>query len=186
MREEGKRMERQYSLLSNLAFVLRQMKRFARRSFRMIWLSIPLKVALPFAGILIPNLVVRAVTEQGEAARLLPALLALGLAAVLCSFLEQYAAGVVEEEQSKLCQGMDQLLFEKQMDCDYENLENKEISGRFDEALNCIWWENRFVAKAAGNLILFGSGVFGFAVYLSVLRVLPVWLLLLMTACTTW
>ena len=73
-------MERQYSLLSNLAFVLRQMKRFARRSFRMIWLSIPL--------------------------------------------------------------------------------------------------------KAAGNLILFGSGVFGFAVYLSVLRVLPVWLLLLMTACT--
>ena len=184
MREEGKRMERQYSLLSNLAFVLRQMKRFARRSFRMIWLSIPLKVALPFAGILIPNLVVRAVTEQGEAARLLPALLALGLAAVLCSFLEQYAAGVVEEEQSKLCQGMDQLLFEKQMDCDYENLENKEISGRFDEALNCIWWENRFVAKAAGNLILFGSGVFGFAVYLSVLRVLPVWLLLLMTACT--
>ena len=80
MREEGKRMERQYSLLSNLAFVLRQMKRFARRSFRMIWLSIPL--------------------------------------------------------------------------------------------------------KAAGNLILFGSGVFGFAVYLSVLRVLPVWLLLLMTACT--
>lgn len=73
-------MERQYSLLSNLAFVLRQMKRFARRSFRMIWLSIPLKVA--------------------------------------------------------------------------------------------------------GNLILFGSGVFGFAVYLSVLRVLPVWLLLLMTACT--
>ena len=73
-------MERQYSLLSNLAFVLRQMKRFARRSFRMIWLSIPLKVA--------------------------------------------------------------------------------------------------------GNLILFGSGIFGFAVYLSVLRVLPVWLLLLMTACT--
>ena len=47
MREEGKRMERQYSLLSNLVFVLRQMKRFARRSFRMIWLSIPLKVGTP-------------------------------------------------------------------------------------------------------------------------------------------
>ena len=79
----------------------------------MIWLSIPMKVALPFIGILLPNLVVQAITEQGNVAGLMLAVLTLGLAAVLCSFLEQYAAGIMEEEQSKLCQALDDRLFVK-------------------------------------------------------------------------
>ena len=177
-------MKKQYGLWANLLFLLRQMKRYSRRSFRMIWLSIPMKVALPFIGILLPNLVVQAITEQGNVAGLMLTVLALGLAAVLCSFLEQYAAGIMEEEQSKLCQALDDRLFVKKLNCDYENLENKEISGKFDEANEYIWQNNRYISQSAINLALLGSGVFGFLVYLSVLSSLPILLLLLMTACT--
>ena len=177
-------MKKQYGLWANLLFLLRQMKRYSRRYIRMIWLSIPMKVALPFIGILLPNLVVQAITEQGNVAGLMLAVLTLGLAAVLCSFLEQYAAGIMEEEQSKLCQALDDRLFVKKLNCDYENLENKEISGKFDEANEYIWQNNRYISQSAINLALLGSGVFGFLVYLSVLSSLPILLLLLMTACT--
>ena len=180
----GKRMKTTYGLWQNLMYVLRQMKKYAGRSFRMIWLSIPMKVALPLIGILLPNLVVRAVTEQADSARLFLAVVGLGLAAVVCSFAEQYAAGVMEEEKSRFCQSLDDLLFEKRLHCDYENLENKELSGKFDEAENYIWDYRRSLSQAAVCLTLLGSGIFGFLVYLSVLRMLPVWLLLLMTACT--
>ena len=104
-------MKTTYGLWQNLMYVLRQMKKYAGRSFRMIWLSIPMKVALSLIGILLPNLVVRAVTEQADSARLFLAVVGLGLAAVVCSFAEQYAAGVMEEEQSRFFQIHDDMLF---------------------------------------------------------------------------
>ena len=105
-------------LWQNLRFVLRELHRCAPRSFRFIWISIPVKVALPFIGILLPNLVVRAVTEHGSAAVLMQSVLALGLAAVACSFLDQYGAGVMEAEQDKLCKSFDTQLLRRHMDCD--------------------------------------------------------------------
>lgn len=178
-------MKKSYGLWSNLVFLLRRMKQYTRRSFRLIWLSIPVKVALPLIGLLLPNLVVRTITEQGNTTVLIQSIVALGLIAVLCSYWDQYAAGVMEEEQSKLCQELDETeLFAKELNCDYENLENKEISGKFDEARENIWWNRRFISQGAVNLTLLGSGIFGFLVYLSVLSRLPVWLLFLMVACT--
>ena len=170
-------------LWQNLRFVLRELHRCAPRSFRFIWISIPVKVALPFIGILLPNLVVRAVTEHGSAAALMQAVLALGLAAVACSFLDQYGAGVMEAEQDKLCKSFDTQLLCRHMDCDYEKLENKAFYDRYYEISRYIWDFQRYLNGAALNLTLLGSGVFGFALYLSVLRTLPVWLLLLLAAC---
>ena len=99
-------MKKQYGLWSNLLFLLGRMKRYAKRSFGMIWLSIPLKVVLPFIGILLPNLVVQAITEEGSPQKLIQTVLILGAVAVVCSFLDQYATGVMKEEQSKLCQSL--------------------------------------------------------------------------------
>lgn len=179
-----KNKEKKYGLWSNLLFLLRQMRQYARRSFRLIWVSIPVKVILPFIGILLPNIVVAAMTEHGSLPRLMGVVLALGAVAVVCSFLEQYAAGVMEEEHDRFCQGIADQLYEKRLDCDYENLENKEISGKFEEAQRYIWQYNRYISQTAVNLTLLGSGIFGFLLYLSILRRLPVWLLALMIACT--
>lgn len=108
-------MEKQkhYGLWPNLLFLLRLLRRYTPRSFVLLWVSIPVKVALPFIGILLPNLVVAAITEQGSLTRLMGTVLALGLLAVACSYLEQYAAGVMEEEHDWFSQGIDDLLVEK-------------------------------------------------------------------------
>lgn len=177
-------MGRQYGLWSNLLFLLKQMKHHANRSFWLMWISIPVKVILPFIGIVLPNIVVAAITEHGSLMQLLQVVLMLGIVAVVCSSIDQYAAGVMAEEHDRFCQGLDNMIFEKKLDCDYENLENKEISGKFEEAQRYIWQNGRFISQTAMNLSLLGSGIFGFLLYLSVLRRLQIWLLLLMIICT--
>ncbi len=174
----------QYTLWGNLRFLLKALKQYAGRSYRMIWISIPLKVLMPFIGILLPEIVVRAITEKGELQRLLLVILLLGGLLVAIGFADQYISGVMEAEASLLSSGLQRQLYYKQLTCDYENLENKELSGKYQEAQKYIWWYDRYIARTGDNIVLFCSGIFGFLVYLSVLRRLPVWLLLLMTGAT--
>lgn len=173
-----------YTLWGNLKFLLREMKQSARRSYRMIWLGIPLKVLLPFIGILLPEIVVRAITENGELKNLLFTILLLGGLLVIMGFAEQYVSGIIEAEAPLISLGLENRLYYKRLECDYENLENKEISGTYQEALRYIRWGRRYIARAGENLVLFFSGIFGFLVYLSILCRLPVWLIFVMVAAT--
>lgn len=177
-------VESHYTLWSNLKFLLREMKQSAKRSYCMMWLGIPLKVLLPFIGILLPEIVVRAITENGELKNLLFTILLLGGLLVVMGFAEQYVSGIIEAEAPLVSLGLENRLYYKRLECDYENLENKEISGTYQEALRYIRWERRYIARAGENLMLFFSGIFGFLVYLSILRRLPVWLLLVMIVAT--
>lgn len=176
--------EKHYTLWSNLVFLLHEMKRSAKRSYRMMWLGVPLKVLLPFIGILLPEIVVRAITENGELKSLLLTILLLGALLVVMGFAEQYVSGIIEAEAPLVPSGLENRLYYKRLECDYENLENKEISGTYQEALRYIWWGRRYIVRTGENLVLFFSGIFGFLVYLSILRRLPAWLLLVMIAAT--
>lgn len=173
-----------YSIFSNLSFLLGEMRSYAGKSFFWLPVSILVRALMPFIGILLPNIVVKAITEGGSFAHLAAAVLALGAALMAGSYGEQYIAGVMESEASQLCQGISNRLFYKRLYCDYENLEDKTISGHFQEAERCLWYEGRYFRKTAENLALLGSGVFGFALYLSVLRDLHPALLLLMITGT--
>lgn len=176
--------EKRYTLWSNLRFLLYEMKQSAKRSYYMMWLEILFKVLLPFIGILLPEIVVRATTEKGDLKRLLLTILLLGGLLVVMGFAEQYISGIIEAEAPMLSAGLEKRLYDKRLTCDYENLENKEISGTYQEALRYIWWGRRFIVRTGENLVLFFSSIFGFLVYLSVLRRLPVWLLFVMIAAT--
>lgn len=172
------------TVFSNLFFLLGEMRSYAHKSFCWLPVSILIRVLMPFIGILLPNIVVKAITEGGSFAHLAAAVLALGAALMAGSFGEQYVAGVMEAEASQLCQGISNRLFYKRLYCDYENLEDKSLSGQFQEAERCLWYGQHYFCRAAENLALLGSGVFGFALYLSVLRELHPALLLLMIAGT--
>ena len=173
-----------YSFFSNLSFLLGQMRSYAGKSFFWLPAGILIRVLMPFIGILLPNIVVKAVTEGGSFGKMAALVLALGAALMAGSYGEQYIAGVMESEASQLCQGISNRLFYKKLYCDYENLEDKTVSGYFQEADRCLWYGQHYFCRAAENLSLFGSGVFGFVLYISVLRDLHPALLLLLTGGT--
>lgn len=173
-----------YTLWGNLVFLLREMRQSAERSFRMVWLGIPLKVMLPLTGIVLPEIVVRAITEGGTLSSLFPVILLLGGLLMVFGFAEQYVMGIIDAEAPLVSSGLMKRVYEKRLGCDYENLENKELSGKYQEAMRYIWWGKRYIAHTAENMVMFFSGIFGFFVYLSVLRRLPVWLLLVMVGAT--
>ena len=177
-------MQEKHSLWENLIFLLRNMKIYAPRSFGLVFVCIPVQVLLPFIGILLPNIVVRAITQQGDLGSLIFAVGVLGVVMVAASFLDQWGMGVIRTEAPWLSQGLSNLIFYKQMDCDYENLEKEEFISRFSDAGRKIWSGDRYIRSAASNMVMLGSGIFGFITYLVVLHRLPIWLLLVMTAAT--
>lgn len=184
MRAKKSMQGRKYTLWGNLWYLLREMKRYANNSYRLLWIAIPLKGLMPFIGILLPEIVVRAITEGGSRRELLLTILILGGTLVAAGAAEQFITGVIQGEAYLLSSGLIDRLYYKRMECDYENLENKEISGKYEEAVRYAGWGRRYIADTGENIVLLFSGVFGFLVYLSVLRRLPAWLLLLMTAAT--
>lgn len=177
-------MQQKHSLLDNLGFLLKNMKIYAPRSFRLAFVCIPVRVLLPFIGILLPNIVVRAITGNGDIGKLVMAVAVLGIVTVVASFLDQWGMGIIHTEAALLSMGFDNLLFYKQMDCDYENLEKEEFVTRFSDAGRNIWQNTRYIRMASFNMVMLGSGIFGFITYLAVLHRLPVWLLFLMVAAT--
>lgn len=175
---------KKYSVISGFIFLMREMRSHTIRSFRLLPVGVFVKVLIPFAGIWLPNIVVRAITDKTGFGNLAAAVSVLGLVMVAGSFAEQYVTGVLEAEAPRLSQGISDRLFYKKLYCDYENLEDKELSGFFDEAERCLWYGQHSMFQAAGHLVLFGSGVFGFVLYLAILWKLPKLLLLLMVAGT--
>lgn len=177
-------MKKKNTLYSNLCFLLSNMRIHTPRTFRFVFLCIPLKVAIPFIGIWLPNIVVSAIADRKSFSELFWVVAALGIVMVAAGFLEQWGMGVIEAESGQLSRSLSDQLFYKRLDCDYENLENKEISGRFAEAENNIWYNRHYIRMAGNNMVMLGSGIFGFLAYLAVLKRLPLWLLGIMTLAT--
>lgn len=177
-------MKKKYTLWGNLLFLLQGMKSHTPQSLKLIPVCILAKVLLPIIGIWLPNIVVEAIINQSDPVVLVLKVTALAGVMILASFLEQWSMGLMEAESGQLCQGIENQLFCKKMNCDYENLENKEISGRYAEASSNMWNRRRYIRTTANNLVMTGAGIFGFLIYLALLRRLPVWLLLLMATAT--
>lgn len=175
-------MDKKDAIWKNLLYLLRQMAVWTRDAFYFLLLRIPLKVMLPFLSILLSKIVVEELTKQGDLTALLQTVLLFGSLLTAGSFLEQYAAGRMDASTHLLQQKFSDTIFEKKMQCAYDVLENQSIAGKFQEAEHYIWSSRRYLCQIGENLVLLGSGMFGFCLYLSILNRLSIWLLLLLIA----
>ena len=96
---------KKYSVISGFIFLMREMRSHTIRSFRLLPAGVFVKVLMPFAGIWLPNIVVRAITDKTGFGNLAAAVSVLGLVMVAGSFIEQYVTGVLEAEAPRLSQG---------------------------------------------------------------------------------
>ncbi len=96
---------KKYSVISGFIFLMREMRSHTIRSFRLLPVGVFVKVLMPFAGIWLPNIVVRAITDKTGFGNLAAAVSVLGLVMVAGSFIEQYVTGVLEAEAPRLSQG---------------------------------------------------------------------------------
>lgn len=105
---------KKYSVISGFIFLMREMRSHTIRSFRLLPVGVFVKVLMPFAGIWLPNIVVRAITDKTGFGNLAAAVSVLGLVMVAGSFAEQYVTGVLEAEAPRLSQGISDWLFYKE------------------------------------------------------------------------
>lgn len=166
--------EKKYSLLNNVFFLLRMIRKYLPMSFTFVILNIPLAVFLDYVGVRIPNLIVGMIQGYSVSVGMVAAL---GIASVLAAVTLQYGNRMVSAQAPQLCAKLDLKLFEKYMTCSYEKLEDADFTAHYKEADGYLADDNHFLSEAAMHIIEIGSGALGIILYFSILIRLPKWVL---------
>lgn len=177
-------MKKRKNMLKNGLYLMRIIKACSSKVFYLILILVPVKVLLPFLGILLSQTVVRIVTESENVQLLMEVIILVGGFLVAGIFLEQYTTGAMQATMSIVQSRIEEMLLEKEIYCGYERLEAKSRTGIFEEAMDYIWRNNSFIPKSAEYTTELLSGIFGFALYITVLFRLNAGILLLIIATT--
>lgn len=166
--------EKKYSLLNNVFFLLRMIRKYLPMSFVFVIIDIPLAVFLDYVGVRIPNLIVGMIQGYSVSVGIIAAL---GIASVLAAVTLQYGNRMVSAQAPQLCAKLDLKLFEKYMTCSYEKLEDADFTAHYKEADGYLADDNHFLSEAAMHIIEIGSGALGIILYFSILIRLQKWVL---------
>lgn len=166
--------EKKYSLLNNVFFLLRMIRKYLPMSFTFVILNIPLAVFLDYVGVRIPNLIVGMIQGYSVSVGII---VAFGIASVVAAVILQYGNRMVSAQAPQLCAKLDLKLFEKYMTCSYEKLEDADFTAHYKEADGYLADDNHFLSEAAMHIIEIGSGALGIILYFSLLIRLPKWVL---------
>lgn len=166
--------EKKYSLLNNVFFLLRMIRKYLPMSFVFVIIDIPLAVFMDYVGVRIPNLIVGMIQGYSVSVGMVAAL---GIASVLAAVTLQYGNRMVSAQAPQLCAKLDLKLFEKYMTCSYEKLEDADFTAHYKEADGYLADDNHFLSEAAMHIIEIGSGALGIILYFAILVGLPKWVL---------
>lgn len=166
--------EKKYSLLNNVFFLLRMIRKYLPMSFVFVIIDIPLAVFMDYVGVRIPNLIVGMIQGYSVSVGII---VAFGIASVVAAVILQYGNRMVSAQAPQLCAKLDLKLFEKYMTCSYEKLEDADFTAHYKEADGYLADDNHFLSEAAMHIIEIGSGALGIILYFSILIRLPKWVL---------
>lgn len=173
--------DKKYSLLNNIFFLLRMIRKYLPMSFIFVIVDIPLAVFLDYVGVRIPNLIVGMIQGYSVSVGIIAAF---GIASVVATVILQYGNRMISAQAPQLCAKLDLKLFEKYMTCSYEKLEDADFSAHYKEADGYLADDNHFLSEAAMHIIEIGSGAVGIILYFSILIRLPKWVLAILITCT--
>ena len=152
-------------------------------------LAVVFRVALPFAGIYMPKVVIDLIEQQSDASYFLLVAGGLALLMVVMGYCKSFTDCIVDN-----CIGttgifvfMLKTLY-KQINMDYEQLEHPDFKAVMDKAEKAVQSNHTLAMNIPRTLVQLISNVFGFLLYTSVIaRVNPIILLvLLLCAGVNW
>jgi len=152
-------------------------------------LAVVFRVALPFAGIYMPKIVIDLIEQQSDASYFLLVVGGLALLMVALQYCKSFTDSIVDECIGTT--GIFAFMFKtlsKQIYMDYEQLEHPDFKTVMDKAEKAVQSNHTLAMNIPRTLVQLLSNVFGFLLYTSVIaRVNPLILLvLLLCAGVNW
>lgn len=153
-------------------------------------LAVVFRVALPYAGIYMPKVVIDLIGQQSNASHFLLVVGALALIMVALGYGKSFTDSIVDN-----CMGttgifsfMLKTIF-KQINMDYEQLENPDFKAVMDKAEKAVQSNHTLAMNIPRTLVQLFSNVFGFLLYAGVIALVnPIILLVLLfcAGCNWW
>lgn len=161
-----------YTTFQNIGYVLKNLWHWNKKLFLVSVVRIPVLVFLPFLGILMPKLVIDCLTAKVSPWHFAAVIGLATLGIIACNVISQSLDGwitwnVIENRIHYIM-----LMFRKNMDTDYENLESPEGQNKLEKANQATNSNNKGTEAIIKTLILLAANLFGIVFYGSVLAML--------------
>ncbi len=171
MKKKEPRKKPYKSLLSNTVWSFRRVFRYAPVSFLMMLLRVPVSIAMTYAGIYLPSLVIAQVTGDRTVPEAMTAvgglMLAMFAGNLMLTLFDRFTEGTLSTYRFRVTSE----LYRKSANCFYQIYERKEMRDLFDRAESATqMWDGRQplldmprqtlgFAESIVNYILFGTVV---------------------------
>lgn len=140
-KNEGKKKPYR-SAWSNSIWVYKQTLRFAPQAFVIQALSIPVGVAMSYAGVYLPSLVVKEITKGYDVGHAAVRIGLLMILMVIGGMVQEINRILLSGYDSKYCTAVQQNVNQKNLNCFYQQYEKKETRDLFNRALNVTYMHN--------------------------------------------
>ncbi|WP_392485974.1 ABC transporter ATP-binding protein [Haloimpatiens sp. FM7315] len=173
-----------YSNFQNFKYVIKNIWRWDKALFFIATLEIPATVILPLIGIYLPKIVIDSVTAKVPIKTFIISLTLPVLLMILLNIFLHAASSIVEVKKINCRFKYLQLIMNKSLDADYENidsLEGQEKLARTDAALR----NNDSATEAIVEVIIeLFSSVMGFLIYASIIVNIHVLIVVFILVCS--
>lgn len=147
-------------------------------------LAIALRVALPYAGILMPKAVIDLIMQQAEISRFLFTVGGLALMMVLLNYGKSFTDSIVNDSIGTI--GIFSFFLEadfKQIEMDYEQLENPDFKAITDKSEKALQSNHTLAMNILRTFVQLLSHVFGFLLYAGAIALVNPMILLVLLLC---
>ena len=147
-------------------------------------LAIVLRVALPYAGILMPRVVIDLIMQKAEISRFLLAVSGLALMMVLLNYAKSYTDSIVNDSIGTI--GIFSFFLEadfKQIEMDYEQLEHPAFKTITEKSQKALQSNHTLAMNMLRTLVQLLSNIFGFLLYAGVIALVNPIILLVLLVC---
>lgn len=173
-----------YSLPSNLWFLLRISWQIDKSLFISILIRIPVLVLLPLLAAYLSKYVVELVSNQASAQTLITYVLGISAALLSLHMLNNYVSAKIEWRAYGNRFLYLNLITEKMMDADYENIENPDGQTKMKRALNSLDGDTGGTQQVFAQFVNICANTVGLATYSALIFMLSPWLVLFLCGMT--
>lgn len=157
------------SVWSNSIWVYKQELKYAPQAFLILALGIPVGVAMSYAGVYLPSLVVKEVTGEYGVKHAAISIGGLMLFMLIGGMVQEVNRILLSGYDNKYCTAVQQIVNRKNLNCFYQQYEKKEIRDLFNRALKATYmWSGSYplcdmsrhtaeLIKSVLAYVLFGS-----------------------------
>ena len=166
---EKKKNKPKYSTVQNFSYIIKNLWQWDKKLFFLSLVQIPTTVSIPLLSIYLPKIVIDSVLKHVTAIHLIFNVGTVILFIIMLNVILSFSVSISDFSRISYRFKYWEMLNEKALDTDYENIESPSGQNKFTKANMCVYSNDSATETAVKASIEFFSNILGFILYAGII-----------------